>query len=587
MENAAEKGYYEAMVRETYERIAAPIRGLRKAAYSRIAAPIRGLHQAAYLLAALTLASQALALLRDRTFAHTFGAGQVLDLYYAAFRMPDLVFALVSSLVSAYVIIPLITGQDRDATRRLLSESATFLLSVGGVICVIIGIFMPQFLAFLYPDFVTSAYQPQFVLLARILLVQPILLGLSGVFASVTQVHRRFVLFALSPVLYNLGIIFGTVVLYPLWGLPGIGIGVVIGAVGYFAVNIPVVIGAGVLPRFRLPSFALMRPVVQNSVPRSLALGVNSFTMLFLTAMASRLGTGEVSVFTFAGNLEAVPLAIIGSSYAVAAFPALSEALSLKKHDEFMKILSTSARHIILWSIVALGLVVVLRAHIVRVVLGTGAFNWDATRLTAALLAIAVVGLVVDALELLFSRALYAARQSWRPLAYQIAGGALTVVLAFVFLAMPNSSMPASLAAFLKVSDVPGTGILLLALANILGQFFLVFLSLIALRNIAPGLSRTLLRPALDGSIAAVAGGAAAYAVLTLEGGIAPLTTLMSVLTQGLVAGIVGLAASALALYFLENEEFGIVTSALGKLIRTHTGRSAILPPSGDEPLQP
>ena len=108
------------MPQRIFERIRVPMRALAR--------PIRGLHQAAYLLAALTLASQVLALLRDRTFAHTFGAGQILDLYYAAFRMPDLVFALVSSLVSAYVIIPRITGADRESTRRLLSESATFLL---------------------------------------------------------------------------------------------------------------------------------------------------------------------------------------------------------------------------------------------------------------------------------------------------------------------------------------------------------------------------------------------------------------------------------------------------------------------------
>ena len=99
---------------------------------ARFTAPIRGLHQAAYLLAALTLASQVLALLRDRTFAHSFGASPVLDLYYAAFRVPDLVFALVSSLVSAYVLIPRITGMDRESIGRLLSQSASFLLIVGG-----------------------------------------------------------------------------------------------------------------------------------------------------------------------------------------------------------------------------------------------------------------------------------------------------------------------------------------------------------------------------------------------------------------------------------------------------------------------
>jgi len=549
--------------------------------------PIRSLHQAAYLLAALTLASQALALLRDRTFAHAFGAGQVLDLYYAAFRVPDLVFALVSSLVSAYVLIPRITGMDREATRRLLSESASFLFGIGGAICVALAFFMPQFLDFLYPSFVSSPYQAEFVLLARLLLLQPILLGLSGVFGSVTQVHRRFVLFALSPVLYNLGIILGAVLLYPLWGLPGIGVGVIIGSLAYLAVNIPVIVGAGVLPSFRIPNFALMMPVIRDSIPRSLALGMGSITALVLTALASRVGTGSVSVFTFASNLEAVPLALIGSSYAVAAFPALSETSEVGRRDEFTRILSAGARHIILWSIVSLGLIVVLRAHLVRVILGTGAFDWNATRLTAALLAILAVGLVAQGLVLLFSRALYAVRQSWRPLIYQVAGGVLTVFFAVVFLAMPSAGLPASLAAFLKVGDVPGTAILLVALAAALGQIFLALLSLLSLRSVSPGLARTLARPLVDGSVAALAGAAAAYATLAFEGGIAPLTTLMAVFTQGFVAGIVGLVAAALALLVVENEEFRIVMNAVVRLLRIPSERSLALVPSAEEPPQP
>ncbi|TSC71140.1 MAG: virulence factor [Parcubacteria group bacterium Gr01-1014_49] len=303
--------------------------------------------------------------------------------------------------------------------------------------------------------------------------------------------------------------------------------------------------------------------------------------------MASRIGTGAVSVFNFAGNLEAVPLALIGSSYAVAAFPALSEASTANKRDEFMRILSASARHIILWSIVALGLIVVLRAHLVRVILGTGAFDWDATRLTAALLAILTAGLIAQGLALLFSRALYAVRQSWRPLFYQLAGGALTVLLATVLLSMPASGLPASLAAFLRVGDVPGTTVLLLALSATLGQIFLAILSLIALRSVTPGLARSLVRPFLDGCVAALAGGAAAYMMLAFEGGIAPLTTLVAVFTQGFVAGMVGLVASAAALYVVENEEFRIVTNALEKLVHMRGYRSDALEPAAEEPLQP
>ena len=555
--------------------------------YKRIAAPVRGLHQAAYLLAGLTLASQALALLRDRIFAHTFGASQTLDLYYAAFRVPDLVFALVASLVSAYVLIPRITGMDRESTRRLLSESASFLFGLGGLLCALLAVFMPQFLALLYPSFAGSIEQSGFVALSRILLIQPILLGLSGILASVTQVHRRFMLFALSPVLYNVGIIAGAVFLYPLWGLPGIGVGVILGALAYLAVNIPVVACAGVVPRLCLPTFALMMPVIRDSVPRSLALGVGSVTALALTALASRVGTGAVSVFTFAGNLEAVPLALIGASYAVAAFPALSEASAPEKRDDFTRILSSSARHIILWSIVSLGLILVLRAHIVRVVLGTGAFDWNATRLTAALLAVLAVGLVAQGLAILFSRALYAARQSWRPLFYQLSGGALTMLLAVAFLATSEDGLPSRLAVFMRVGDVEGTGVLFLALSVTLGQLFLALLLLFALRSTVPGLIRTLARPCMDGCIAALAGAGAAYGALALEGGIAPLTTLASVFTQGLVAGIAGLAASGAALFFIENEEFRIVVNALTRLARLPGERSAVLAPSAEEPAKP
>ncbi len=552
----------------------------------RITAPIRGLHQAAYLLAVLTLASQFLALARDRIFAHTFGAGQILDLYYASFRIPDLVFALVSLLVSAYVIIPRISGMDKEETKKLLSESVTFLLFAGGVICVFLCIFMPQFLALLYPNFVASPYHESFVLLSRILLIQPILLGISSIFLSVTQVQRRFVLVAISPVLYNLGIIIGTVFLYPIYGLPGIGIGVVIGAVAYLAVHIPVLRVSGVMPSFKMPTLALMGPVFRNSIPRSLALGMNSVTILVLISIASRLGTGEVSVFTFASNLEAVLLALIGSSYAVAAFPALSEALAVDKRKEFFEILSSSARNIILWSIIALGLTAVLRAHIVRIVLGSGAFNWDATRLTAAILVILAVGLVGDALELLFSRALYAARQSWRPLLYQVATFIVTTSLAFFFISSHNEWLQKTLDVLLRVSGVPGTPILLIALANIIGQFFLVSLSLIALRSVAPGLSRSLVRPVIHGSLAAIFGGAAAYGSLFILGGIAPLTTLSAVFTQAFVAFVVGSSISALALYLLKNEEFIGMVNAVDKLLRKRSGRIEVLAPSAEEPLQ-
>ncbi len=553
----------------------------------RLGAPVRGLHQAAYVLAALTLASQVLALLRDRTFAASFGAGHTLDLYYAAFKVPDLVFALIASLVSAYVLIPRLAGASAEESRELLSQSVSFLLIAGGAIALVLAIFASPLLALLYPSFTANADWPSFVLLSQVLLLQPIILGISGVVTSVSQVHRRFTLFALSPVLYNLGIIFGVLALYPTFGILGIGYGVLIGALLHVGIHLPIVSAAGAFPRIELPRWSKLAPIIRDSVPRSLALAMGSVTALVLTSLASRLSEGAISVFTLAGNLEAVPLSLVGASYAVAAFPALSEASKTDK-EEFGRILSASARHIILWSMIFLGLTAVLRAHIVRTILGSGAFDWDATRLTAALLAILAAGLVAQGLVLLFSRALYAAHQSWRPLLYQLAGGVATVVLAVALLSLPvGNSLLEGLSSILRVGDVAGTKILFIALAATLGQVLLAVWSLVALRSSAPLLARALARPLFGGLFAAIVGGAAAYAVLYIGGDIAPLTTLAAVFTQGLVAGMVGLVASGLALYAVGNQEFKDILGALGRLAVSLRAHVPILGPSApEEPIR-
>lgn len=532
----------------------------------------------------LTLASQVLALLRDRTFAHSFGAGQILDLYYAAFRVPDLVFALVASLVSAYVLIPRLTGASSEETKKLLSESITFLIIAGGVLCLVLAVFAPHLLFFIYPEFVASPYRDAFVLLARILLVQPIILGISGIVTSTSQVNHRFVLYALSPVLYNLGIILGTVVLYPLWGLPGIGVGVLVGAVGNVIIHIPMLRQLSIMPTWRWPRWQTMLPIVQDSIPRSLALGMGSATAFALTVLAARLSEGSISLFTLAGNLEAVPLSLIGASYAVAAFPALSASAG-KDQARFTEVLVGSARHIILWSTVSVGLIVVLRAYLVRVILGSGAFDWNATRLTAALLAILAIGLVAQGLVLLFSRALYAAKQSWRPLAYQVGGFVITVSLAAGLMHWSHgaASTLAVLASLFRISNVPGTTILLIALAATVGQIALALCSLIALRAASPGLARALARPLGQGIVAAVIGGVASYAALSAMGGILPLTTLAAVFVHGLVGGIAGISAVLVTLSFAKNQEFADISAAVRRLVSPRV----VLAPSGEEPVQP
>lgn len=533
-----------------------------------LVSPVRGLHQAAYLLAALTLASQALALLRDRLFAHHFGAGEILDLYYAAFKVPDVVFALVASLVSAYVLIPRIAKANQEEARRLMSHTASFLFIAGGVVCIVLAFFAPSFLFLLFPTFRHSAHAAEFVSLARLLLIQPILLGLSGILTSVTQIHRRFTLFALSPVLYNLGIIFGTAVLYPYFGLPGIGMGVVLGAALHLGIHIPVVAEAGLFPKPVVPSASLIWSVMKSSVPRSLALGMSSIITLLLISLASRTSEGGVSVYTLAGNLEAVPLSLIGASYATAAFPVLAEHFGAKKYDQFKATVSAAARHIIFWSAVITVLAIVLRAYIVRIILGTGAFDWNDTRLTAAVLAILVVSLMAQGLILLAARAFYASQRSWNPLLVQLADCGISVASAWWLVKLSDAypMLRYFFEALFRVTDVPGTSILFIALGATIGQVIMGLVALLTLRTVAPGVAGSLVRPMFEGFGAAVLGGTASYGALAFMGTLAPLTRLPTVFLEGAVAGMVGLIVAACVLMLLENQEFKDLIDSLKRL---------------------
>ena len=385
---------------------------------------------------------------------------------------------------------------------------------------------------------------------------------------SVTQLNRRFVLFALSPVLYNIGIIAGTVFFYPLFGLPGIGVGVVLGAIAHVSIHLPIVAEAGLFPKFGIPSPKIIWSVVKDSVPRSMALGMSSITTLALIAIASRVGTGSISIFTLANNLESVPLNLVAASYATAAFPVMAEQISKKEFGEYKSTITAAMRHIIFWSAVIMVLTIVLRAHIVRVILGSGAFNWNDTRVTAAVLALLILGLLAQGIILLASRAFYAAHRSWNPLFVQLADAGVSVAVALLALRASEiyPTFRYFVEALFRVSDLPGTGILFIAIGATVGQLIMSLVALVTLRVVAPGVAKGLSRPMFEGFGAAILGGAAAYGALTLMGNLAPLTSFIAVVIQGAVGGTIGLVVSGAILMLLENQEFKDLYASLSKL---------------------
>jgi putative peptidoglycan lipid II flippase len=369
----------------------------------------RTLERAVSILAASALLSSLLALLRDRLLAHTFGAGTELDIYYAAFRIPDLLFVTIGALVSVYILIPELARRDASQQKDYIDTVVVAFSLLAVFASLAAALFAPTLLKSLFPSLDAGGHMEALVTLTRIMLLQPILLGLSNILAAITQIRARYGLYALSPILYNLGIIGGIFLLYPLWGIAGLAWGVVLGAGLHLGIQVPSIIRDGFFHRVpRIIELSALWRTASISVPRALTLSLNQIAFVGLTAFAATLAPGSIAIFIFAFNLNSVPLSVIGVSYSVAAFPMLAAAVSSGRNDEFVQHVAIASRHILFWSLPAVALIVILRAHIVRVVLGSGAFDWTDTRLTAAALAIFSFGLAAQGITLLLVRGYYA-----------------------------------------------------------------------------------------------------------------------------------------------------------------------------------
>jgi len=528
---------------------------------------IKGLHQAAYVLALFAFGSQLLAIVRDRMLAHTFGAGLELDLYYAAFRIPDLLFVLFAAVLSVYVLLPFIERSGSLAAKKdLLSQVFTlFLLAYTGL-AVVLTILAPWYVPLVFPGYADQV--TTLVPMVQILLLQPLLLGISSICGVVTQMQHRFVLYAISPLLYNVGIIFGLMALYPMFGLSGLAAGVVVGAAGHLLVQVPFVRSS----QFAFQAtFAFdwlkLRHILAAALPRALTLSLNQLVFLLFVGIATTLTVGSVSVFQFAYNIQSVPLAIIGMSYSVAAFPTLSHLFAKRDQAAFNRQLMTALRHILFWSIPIIGLVIVLRAHIVRVLLGSGEFDWSDTRLTAAVLAVFVISLFAQAVQLLMVRAFYAGGKTLTPLFITIASSATAVATAFTGLWYWQTSpvLQNTSAGFLRLESVPGAEILVLAAAFTFGQVIQIILLLIMARRSFGVELRSLVRLTVQAVAAMSAGAAASYLTLqTVVEGVNQ-DMFVGIALQGVVAGAAGITAICLTYWLLHSEELKETTQSFRK----------------------
>ncbi len=528
-----------------------------------------GLHEAAFLLGIFALFSQIMAVIRDRLFAEKFGAEIVLDIYYASFRIPDLIFVAIASFVAITVVMPFFIenlSKNKEKARDLINNIFTLFFFTITLVSIAAYFATPTLVEKFFSGFDASA-KADVISLTRVLLLSPILLGISNIFASITQAFRNFFVYALSPVLYNIGIILGLLFFYPVYGIIGLGLGVILGAVFHVLIQLPVVLAHGFLPKFSLKiDFKEMKKIIVLAIPRTIGLSAQQIALFTLIAFASSMAVGSIAVLQLSFNLQSVPLSIIGVSYSVAAFPTLARLYSSRETKKFIEQVLTAVRHIIFWSIPIMALFIVLRAQIVRVILGSGNFDWNDTRLTAAALAIFALSVVAQSLVLLLVRGFYAAGKTLIPVLANVFCAGLIIVSAFALNSylFPIPFFRDFIEALLRVEGIVGTSVLSLPLAYSTGMILnVLILWCLFKRHFNIGHCEKIHKSFRHSLYSAVIMSFVSYNLLEVFDNMFDINTFWGIFLQGALSGIGGMIAGVTLLFMIKNDEIREILKAV------------------------
>lgn len=405
--------------------------------------------------------------MRNWVLAGSFGAGNELDIYNAAFVLPDLLANILITGALSVAFIPVFTTLITDHKEKQAWEMASTLINAAIfiylVMSVVFIIFAPFFASLLVPGF-TSAQQTEVSNLIRLLVFAEFFLIIGSFLTSVLQSFHRFIVSAMAPVVYNLGIILGIVWLSPRLGIYGVVVGVIFGAMLHLLIQLPIVRGLGFKYQYvlNLADWSVLK-VARLSLPRAAGVGLAQLEWVVSVFLASFLVTGSVTVLKFASDLQNFPIGLFGVTIATASLPTLSSEWATKNLTHFKATFLASLHQILYLAVPMSVILMVLRIPVVRLALGSsGKFTWEDTVLTAVTLSFFALGVFAQAGYLLVARAFYAMHDTITPLRLSIISLLLHILISTFFIFVLEVEFKVS---FLAISStITSTVAFLLAL---------------------------------------------------------------------------------------------------------------------------
>lgn len=421
-----------------------------------------------------------------RIFAQLFGASHELDIFWAAFTIPDIIFmVLVAGSINA-AIIPILTDKLYDKGKRSLNKLFRQLTTVFFLLCTILVVVTLIFSNGITNWIINNEYAHRvlnisykigggdyelFLNLFRIGLLSPLFLSLSAFVTAYLQVRKQFFITSLAPLFYNVAMMFGTYILVKQFnlGVMAIGISAVVGSIIHLGVQLPSLIkyykeanGIGIK----------LKEIVKNSdiwqafslaFPRMLGVLGEQLNTVVNTFISFTLTSGALSAYRFAYSLHLFPVNIVGSAVAQVALPDLAQYCCKKEDDNFKRVLNESIQLSLYLVLPMVAVFLVLRLPIVRLTYGTGAFDWQDTLLTSWSLALLSVSILGQTLVQILLRAFYALKNTWKPLIAILSGILINLLGAYFltnFFSHYYDWRPIVEQIWIQVSQANGQGIL-------------------------------------------------------------------------------------------------------------------------------
>ncbi len=418
------------------------------------------------------------------------------SIFFAAFRLPDTIFEILVFGTFSSAFIPVFAKAANKSIDNAW-QIAGSVANIGLIIFLVFSLFFGVFAEHIYTIFTpgySAAQIKQITMITRVLLSAQIFFVISYVLTGVLESLKRFLVPALAPLFYNVGIIVGTITFSDRFGLVGPALGVLLGAMAHFFVQLPLAVKLGFRFHPRIKITSEVKKIGELAAPRMVEVTFLQVTKMVELFLASLLTTASYAYFTLANSLQLMPVTLFGTSIAKAALPTLSS-----QSDDLNKFKKTmwNGLHQMVFLILPIATVlIVLRIPIVRIVYGRELFEWEDTVQTGMVLSAFAFGIVFQAASALLARSFYALQDTKTPVAVSIISMVLIVFFDFLFIYELN---------------LPVWG---LAAAFSIGSFFQALMLLVLINKKIGDFSFKYLLPELKAFIAASISGLVMFVLL-------------------------------------------------------------------------